>query len=106
MNRFRRIRPWSALVLVILLAATAFGQNSGSLTGIVQDPHGNVIPNVKVTVSEESKNLKLDTTTTDAGAFTFPTLQPGIYTVTIDAPGFRQLIQSGIVINTAARQSA
>ena len=96
----------AALLLVILLMATAFAQNSATLSGTVQDQNGNVIAGAKVTVSDPTKSQKFDTTTGDAGTFSFPTLQPGTYTLTVEMAGFKQLVKTGIVINTADRQSA
>src|SRR3989442_4992224 len=95
-----------ALLLVILLMATALAQTSATLSGTVQDQQGNVIAGAKVTVSDPTKNQKFDTTSGDAGTFSFPTLQPGTYTLTVEMAGFKQLVQTGIVINTADRQSA
>ncbi|MBA3712323.1 MAG: TonB-dependent receptor, partial [Pyrinomonadaceae bacterium] len=97
---------WLALVLTSLLTPTVFAQNSASLSGEVKDTAGQVIPGAKVTVAEPTRSQKFDTTTSEEGTFTFPTLQPGTYTLTIEAQGFKQLIKTGIVVNIADRQSA
>jgi hypothetical protein len=96
----------TALALLASLTITAVGQNSASLTGTVQDPQGNVIPGAKVTVTDPTKNQKFEATTSGEGTFSFPTLQPGTYTLTVEMTGFKQLIKTGIIINTADRQSA
>src|SRR5213083_1504655 len=95
-----------ALLLVILLLPTAFAQTSATLSGTVQDQQGNVIAGAKVTVSDPTKSQRFDTTSGDAGTFSFPALQPGTYTLTVEMAGFKQLVKTGIVINTADRQSA
>src|SRR5688572_21940515 len=95
------------LILAILaLAPVAYGQNSGSLSGVVQDPQGNVIPGAKVSVTETTKDQKFETTTSGEGTFTFPTLQPGSYKLAVEMTGFKQLVKTGIIINTADKQSA
>jgi hypothetical protein len=96
----------AAVLLAILLMATAFAQTSATLSGTVQDQQANVIAGAKVTVSVPTTNQRFDTTTGDAGTFSFPTLQPGTYTLTVEMKGFKQLVKTGIVINTADRQSA
>ena len=96
----------AAALLAILLMATAFAQTSATLSGTVQDQQANVIAGAKVTVSVPTTNQRFDTTTGDAGTFSFPTLQPGTYTLTVEMKGFKQLVKTGIVINTADRQSA
>lgn len=93
------------LLFACLLALTAFGQNTGSLSGTVHDPQGNAIAGAKVTVSDPARNFQLDTTTSSDGTFSFATLQPSTYTVTVEAQGFKKFVQSGVVINIADRQS-
>ena len=105
-NRIWKTQLGAALALVALLTATAFAQTSASLSGTVQDPQGNVIGGAKVTVADPIKNLKFEGTTSDSGTFSFPTLQPGTYTLTVEMAGFKQLVKTGIIINTADRQSA
>ena len=105
-SKIPKMAPGAALLLVILLMATAFAQTSATLSGTVQDQQGNVIAGAKVTVSDPTKSQRFDTTSGDAGTFSFPALQPGTYTLTVEMAGFKQLVKTGIVINTADRQSA
>ncbi|MGH9940488.1 MAG: carboxypeptidase regulatory-like domain-containing protein, partial [Blastocatellia bacterium] len=100
---FKRFVPLA--LLAMLFAVTAFGQNTGSLSGIVQDPNGGAIAGAKVTVSDPTKGLQLEAKTNSEGAFSFSTLQPGAYTVTVEAGGFKKTVKSGIVLNIADRQS-
>ncbi len=81
-------RAFPAVLLTLALAVVAFGQTSSSLSGIVQDPNGSAIAGAKVTVSDPSKNLQIETKTSSDGNFSFPTLQAGTYNVTIEAQGF------------------
>ncbi len=62
---FRRAVPLAAVAM--LLAITAFGQNTGSLSGIVQDPNGGAIAGAKVTVSDPTKGLSLEAKTNSEG---------------------------------------
>lgn len=105
-KRFWKSPFWSVLAITMLLATAVFGQTSASLSGEIQDAQGRVIPNAKVRVSEPTKNIQLETTTSGEGVFSFATLQPGTYTLTVEANGFKQLVKTGIVINPADRQSA
>jgi hypothetical protein len=93
------------LSLALALSLTAFGQTSASLSGTVHDPNGSAITGAKVTVSDPSKNLQIEAKTSSDGTFSFPVLQPGTYTVTVEAQGFKKAVQSGIVINASDRQS-
>ncbi|MBA3438338.1 MAG: TonB-dependent receptor [Pyrinomonadaceae bacterium] len=99
-------RVMSPLLLTLLFAITAFGQTSASISGEVQDASGGAVPGARVVIAEPTRSQQFETTTSGEGTFTFPTLQPGTYTLTIEAQGFKQLVKSGIVINVADRQSA
>src|SRR5260370_27179899 len=87
----------AAGALLAILAATALGQSSASLSGIVQDAQGGVIVHAKVTLTEPSKNETFETTTSAEGTFSFPVLQPGTYTLSVEAPGFKHLVKTGII---------
>lgn len=98
-------RSFPAVLLTLVLAVIAFGQTSSSLSGIVQDPNGSAIAGAKVTVSNPSKNLQIETKTSSDGNFSFPTLQAGTYNVTIEAQGFKKAVKTGLVLAVADRQS-
>src|SRR5262245_21472861 len=103
-NSLRKKTPM-LLSLALLLAVSAFAQNTGSLSGIVQDPNGGALAGAKVTVSDPNKGFQLETKTNSEGTFSFSTGPPGTYTVTVEATGFKKTVKSGIVLNIADRQS-
>ncbi len=98
-------RFFPLLAMLVLLSASVLAQTSGSLSGTVQDAQGGVVAGAKVMVSDVTRNFQLDTTTSSEGTFTFTTLQPGTYSVTIEANGFKKVVKSGITLNSADRQS-
>ncbi|MGH9836812.1 MAG: carboxypeptidase regulatory-like domain-containing protein, partial [Blastocatellia bacterium] len=101
---FKRIIPLA--LLTILFAAAAFAQTSSSLSGTVHDPQGNAVTGAKVSLKDTGGITQLDTTTSGEGLFVFPAIQPGNYTVTIEAPGFKKSAKSGIVVSALDKQSA
>jgi hypothetical protein len=90
---------------ICLSVFAAFAQTTGSLFGTVQDPNGAAVAGAKVNVADTSRGRQFDATTSSDGTFSFPTLLPGTYSVTIEAQGFKKFIKSGIVIDIADRQS-
>jgi hypothetical protein len=101
----RAARLWFAMLLLLTLAMTALAQTSASLSGTVHDPQGNAVAGAKVSLSNTARTTQLDTTTNSEGFYAFPVIQPGNYTVTIEAAGFKKTAKSGIVVNASDRQS-
>lgn len=95
----------TSLLLALALAVTAFAQTSASLSGTVHDPQGNAVKGAKVLLTNTAGTTQLDTTTNNEGFYTFPVIQPGNYTVTIEATGFKKSATSGIVVNASDKQS-
>ncbi len=97
-------RVVSGLILGLAITAVGLAQTSASLSGSVQDPKGQAVAGAKVTAADQTKNIRMDATTGADGTFSFAVLQPGTYTVTIEASGFKKSVQTGIVINASDRQ--
>ncbi len=77
------------LLCLLAMAGTAFAQEqSGSIQGVIKDASGAVLPGV--TVEARSPSLVgVSTTTSDSqGAYRFPALPPGVYTLTATLQGF------------------
>ncbi len=104
MQVFKRIT--AALAIVTLWAAVASAQASfGRLAGTVFDNTGAVLPGVTVTLSNELTGQTQTTTTTETGAFLFPQVQPGLYTVTMTLTGFRTAEFAHVEINVGVERS-
>ena len=69
---------------------------SAELTGTVSDSSGAVVPNAKIAAANTGTNEAHITVSSSNGDYVLSNLPPGDYTVTVDAPGFRQLVQSGV----------
>jgi hypothetical protein len=71
----------------------------GSILGTVTDPQGAAVAGAKVTVLNQRKGTS-DTTTTNAdGNYSATHLIPDIYTVRVEAPGFKVSEQKDIVVS-------
>ncbi|MBV9500947.1 MAG: carboxypeptidase regulatory-like domain-containing protein [Acidobacteriaceae bacterium] len=71
----------------------------GTLTGTVVDAQGSAVANAKVTITNEATGVAIDTVTTETGSFTRPALNPGSYTVSVEAPGFQRAEQKNILVS-------
>lgn len=93
------------LVLTLLCAVAAVAQTSASLSGSLRDPQGNAVAGARVIVIDPARNQQVETKSGADGTFAFPALQPGTYTVSVEAQGFKKFVKAGIVIAVADRQS-
>jgi len=79
-----------SLLILLLTAASAFAQATGGrASGTVTDASGAVIPNATVTLKNETTGQTVTMQTTTAGAFHFPNVPVGTYSVKISADGFK-----------------
>ncbi len=88
MNGLSRSAQRAILAMTILfMPAGVFGQSS--ITGLVKDTSGAVLPGVTVEASSPALIEKSRTITTDAnGAYRLVDLRPGVYVVTFTLAGF------------------
>ncbi|MEK7408481.1 MAG: TonB-dependent receptor [Acidobacteriota bacterium] len=88
------------LVLTAVFSDSGYGQfYSGSLTGVVTDPSGGVIPGAKATLSDVDRGATFTAVTDSLGRFTLRSLPPGNYKLSVEASGFAPFAQSSIVLN-------
>ena len=73
---------------VMPAALRAQSQTTGDITGVVTDQTGSVVPGADVTLKDNERGTTQRTQTGATGAFQFPLLTPGNYTVTVSASGF------------------
>ena len=94
-----------ALVLFFTCLHVFAQTTSTTILGTVTDATGAAIGNAKVTVANINTGIKRVETTSDSGNFSFPLLDVGQYTVTVEMQGFKTETQTGIElqINQKAR---
>jgi hypothetical protein len=82
--------------LALGLAVTGHAQTLGEITGLVTDSTGAVIPAARVMITNQNTNATRSTTTNEAGAYSVPSLPPGMYSVRSEADGFQSVVRTGI----------
>ena len=93
--RIVRIAFFAAVLTLLLSPATAWAQSS--ITGVVRDESGAVLPGVTVEAASPALIEKVRVAVTDGqGLFRIVDLRPGVYTVTFTLPGFRTLRRDGV----------
>jgi hypothetical protein len=87
------------LLLVLVLAQFVFAQTtSGSLAGSVTDPNKATLANATVKITDQAKGFSLTAVSDTEGRFVFPQVPPGTYTLSVEAPGFKKLERTNILL--------
>ena len=90
--------PFLAFLVTILVAAPYSYAQSSSLSGVVTDETGGVLPGVEITILNEANGLQRTILSTDEGLYVFPQLPPGSYTLAATQPGFELVTIEGITL--------
>ncbi len=91
----------SSLVSVLILSGiTCFAQSTASLSGIVKDPQGAVVPQSSVTADNIATGVKTKAVTNNAGFYDLSNLSIGAYAITVERDGFRKYVREGITLST------
>src|SRR5712692_8115793 len=89
--------------LVTLTPQPVWGQAVyGSIIGTVTDPQGAAVVNAKVTVLDQRKGTSDTTTTNESGNYSVTHLIPDVYTVRVEAPGFKASEQKDVLVSADA----
>jgi hypothetical protein len=102
LNSLRKV----AFLLLLAISPTPAQQITGMISGTVVDPSGQVIVSAEVTLQSADTGETRVTRTSDSGTFTFPSVQPGNYSLKVTHEGFKTLIRSGLVLTANERLSA
>ncbi|HUR19766.1 MAG TPA: carboxypeptidase regulatory-like domain-containing protein, partial [Vicinamibacterales bacterium] len=89
-----------ATALTVMMTGAASAQATGSIFGKVTDASGGVLPGVTVTVSGPSLQQPLVGVSQESGAYQFPVVPIGTFSVTFELSGFKKVVRNNIVIVT------
>ena len=95
------------LFLFILLLAfcwTASAQTFGEITGQIRDQSGGTIPGATVTATNTATNAVRTSSSNEAGVYSFPSLQPGVYIMRVETAGFKVATRNNVELQV--QQSA
>ncbi|MGB6975743.1 MAG: carboxypeptidase-like regulatory domain-containing protein [Terracidiphilus sp.] len=95
-----------SLFVVLLLQVPLWGQDVASITGVVTDPTGAVIPATKVTLQSTTMGAVYQATSNSAGSYTIANVAPGPgYKITFEAAGFKAMTITGLYLNVNATRT-
>src|SRR5436190_8455204 len=88
-----------------MVAAVAFGQDRGTITGSVTDNSGAAVPGAKLILTNPATGFTQAAVTTTDGAYSFLYLASGKYNLTAEKEGFRKadFAEIQVQVNTTSR---
>src|SRR5437667_5721649 len=99
----RRVRIYLGVLVTLVFAVTAMAvsvsaqtASTSTVTGTVSDKTGATVPNARVDLEDVDTKAKTSVTTGSDGSYTFPSLRPGNYAITVSGKGFRQSVVTGV----------
>jgi hypothetical protein len=105
----RIFTPGIALFAIYLMSSLAPAQTvTGSLVGRVSDASDAVISGARVSATEVTRGTTRSTVTNETGSYTIASMEPGVYKVKVERPGFKQFQSDSVEvsINSTVRVDA
>jgi outer membrane receptor protein involved in Fe transport len=90
-----------ALVVVCLLSSLPACAQNASISGLLKDPSGAVVPNATVKILGADTGVLRTTTSNGSGYYSASELQPGRYMLTVRAAGFETVSKTNIILQVA-----
>jgi hypothetical protein len=98
----------AAAFLSLFLGITGYSPAQGvfaTLTGVVSDPTGRVIPNAKILLTDALSGSVRDTVSNGEGYYVFASVPVAVYTLTVQSPGFKDYKAERIALGGGERRN-
>ncbi len=92
-------------VVVLCLQAASFLRAQtpdATISGIITDASGAVIPGVQVTATDAATGRRTQTVTNDQGFYVLSSLPIGVYRIEAELPGFKKYVRDDLTVTTGA----
>jgi hypothetical protein len=87
------------VAMLLVLATGAWGQDNASVTGTVSDATGAVVANASISLTNTATGQIRQVTSNTAGAYLFPNVGVGRYTLEASVQGFQKYTKTDIQVN-------
>ena len=85
-----------SFLIAMLTASSVFAQVSASISGVVLDPSGALVPKAAITVKSLETGAVRTTTANDSGTYRISSLPLGPQEITVESHGFKKLVWTGV----------
>jgi hypothetical protein len=95
------------LLTILALAAAGLAQSSnGTITGRILDPSGSLIDGAAARLINQDTRSVRSVASVLSGEFVFNSVEPGVFTLLVTAPGFKQYEQRDLQLSASGRLNA
>ena len=99
----KRFMSFAVALAFCGFATAAIGQQQlGAIQGAITDQTKAILPGVTVTVTNVNTGITRVATTNESGVYRVPSLDPGLYKVQAELPGFRTAVQTDLTLSVGA----
>ncbi len=88
-----------SLAALFTFASAALGQNTGTISGTVNDPSGAVVAGANVTAQNPATNFTREAVSASNGSYRLEQLPVGTYTISVEATGFKKLMTGQVALS-------
>jgi outer membrane receptor protein involved in Fe transport len=94
------VHTFTLVCLIALGTVITVAQTSrGTVSGIIKDPNGAVIPGATVVVKNTATTVERTATTNNEGFYRLDAVDLGTYTITVNAANFGTVSKTGVIVN-------
>jgi Carboxypeptidase regulatory-like domain/TonB dependent receptor len=99
--KFPRIAALLLITVLVNVNLLVAQSSQGRILGTVQDQTGAVVSGASVTITNTATGITRVLTTTGAGDYFAPSLEPGPYAISVQASNFEKVNRTGILLEVA-----
>ncbi len=88
-----------SICLVLVFASVPARAQTGGISGTVRDPSDAAIGAASVTLTNQDTNTRRTQNASNSGFYSFPDLQPALYRLEVEAPGFKRFVRANIAVD-------
>src|SRR5579862_2590774 len=101
MRSYRFIVLCLCSLIIAMTGVTVAQTSSGTITGHLVDQSGGIVTNADVKLINQETNVIVTTKVRSNGDFIFPDVQPGTFTITVQARGYKELRQVNLQLSAS-----
>src|SRR4051812_37858329 len=103
--RALRLLLFAVLTAAFAIVPAAAQTTLGRVVGVVRDGSGAVLPGANVVLESRATGAAIDTISQADGAFIFPQVRPGYYTIKVELTGFKPVTYNEVKVDPGQEYS-